>query len=29
MVGFGIQKKGTSKILLKRKKFEDGGLSTE
>jgi hypothetical protein len=29
MVGFGIQKKGTSKILIKRKKFEDGGLSTE
>ena len=29
MVGFGIQKKGTSKILVKRKKFEDGGLSTE
>ena len=29
MVGFGIQKKGTSKILLKRKKFEDGGLSIE
>ena len=29
MVGFGIQKKGTSKILVKRKKFEDGGLSIE
>ena len=29
MSGFGIQKKGTSKILVKRKKFEDGGLSTE
>jgi hypothetical protein len=27
MVGFGIQKRGTSKILLKIKKFEDGGLS--
>ena len=29
MVGFGIQKRGTSKILVKRKKFEDGGLSIE
>ena len=29
MVGFGIQKRGTSKILLARKKFEDGGLSIE
>jgi len=29
MVGFGIQKRGTSKILLKIKKFEDGGLSIE
>ncbi len=29
MVGFGIQKRGTSKILVKRKKFEDGGLSTK
>ena len=29
MVGFGIQKRGTSKILVARKKFEDGGLSIE
>jgi hypothetical protein len=29
MVGFGIQKRGTSKILVKRKKFEDGGLFIE
>ena len=29
MSGFGIQKRGTSKILLARKKFEDGGLSIE
>ena len=29
MSGFGIQKRGTSKILVARKKFEDGGLSIE
>ena len=29
MSGFGIQKRGTSKILVERKKFEGGGLSTE
>ena len=29
MAGFGIQKRGTSKILVKRKGFESGGLSGE
>ena len=29
MSGFGIQKRGTSKIIIGRKKFEDGGLSVE
>ena len=29
MSGFGIQKRGTSKILVTRKKFEGGGLSTK
>ena len=29
MAGFGIQKRGTSKIIIGRKKFEDGGLFTE
>ena len=27
MTGFGIQKKGTSPILAKRKKFKEGGYS--
>jgi ribosomal protein L21E len=29
MAGFGIQKRGTSKILLKRKGFEEGGIVGE
>ncbi len=29
MAGFGIQKRGTSPLIGKRKKFEDGGLSVE
>ena len=29
MSGFGIQKRGTSKIIIGRKKFDDGGLSIE
>ena len=29
MAGFGIQKRGTSKILLKRKGFEEGGIAGE
>jgi hypothetical protein len=29
MPGFGIQKRGTSPLLVKRKKFEGGGSATE
>ena len=29
MPGFGIQKRGTSPLLVKRKKFEEGGSTTE
>ena len=29
MAGFGIQKRGTSPLLVKRKKFEEGGSAAE
>jgi len=29
MPGFGIQKRGTSPLLVKRKKFEEGGIAGE